>query len=111
MRLVLIADEPWHRPWRACAHIGQHAACTSILNLAHNVCRITTKWSEGPRIKRKEMFKLSDALQVRCRWNLECHFPDVEGHFGGDEPWSSPYELDYGSMSFEINQVDAVIEL
>jgi len=73
--------------------------------------RLTTKWSDGPRFKRKEVVHLSDGLQLRARWNLDACLPDVEGHLGRDEPWAAPYDVDYGSLNFEISQVDAVVDL
>jgi hypothetical protein len=41
--------------------------------------RISTKWSEGGKIKRKERYQLSDNMQLRCKWNMDLHLPDLEG--------------------------------
>lgn len=36
----------------------------------------------------------------------------MEGHFGRDDAGEgTAYDLDYGSMSFEVQQLDAVIDL
>jgi DNA/RNA endonuclease G (NUC1) len=41
--------------------------------------RITTKWSDGPRIQRKERFLVSPRCRLSCKWNLDAHLPDMEG--------------------------------
>jgi hypothetical protein len=52
-------------------------------NLDAHWCRLTTKWGDGPRIKRKEQLQVSPAFQLRTKWNMEAHFPDLEGCDGG----------------------------
>ncbi|KIY94322.1 hypothetical protein MNEG_13640 [Monoraphidium neglectum] len=70
--------------------------------------RLTTKWSDGPRIKRKERFQVSDRCHVRCKWNLEAHLPDMEGHVGGG---GNAVDVDYGSLMFDISQLDVCLDI
>ncbi|KAI8471417.1 MAG: hypothetical protein J3K34DRAFT_417057 [Monoraphidium minutum] len=70
--------------------------------------RLTTKWSDGPRIKRKERFQVSDRCSLRCKWNLDAHLPDMEGHVGGG---GNTVDVDYGSMSFEVSQLDLCLDI
>lgn len=70
--------------------------------------RLTTKWSDGPRIKRKERFQVSDRCELRCKWNLDARFPDMEGHVGGG---GNEVDVDYGSMLFEISQLDLALDI
>ncbi|KAF8067322.1 hypothetical protein HT031_002370 [Scenedesmus sp. PABB004] len=75
--------------------------------------RLTTKWGDGPRLKRKERAQVSDAFQLRAKWNMEAHFPDLEGHLGGPAGGggSTAVDVDYGGVSFEITQLDGVLEI
>lgn len=73
--------------------------------------RLTTKWGDGPRLKRKEQAQVSEAFSVRAKWNLEAHFPDLEGHLGAGGSSSTAVDVDYGGASFEITQLDGVLEL
>ncbi|GLC45727.1 hypothetical protein PLESTB_000505200 [Pleodorina starrii] len=74
--------------------------------------RLSTKWNEGLRFKRKEYYQPVDALLLRARWNLDMQLPDVEGHLGGGEgAVQVPVEVEYGSMDFSITQLDFVIDL
>lgn len=41
--------------------------------------RLTTKWSDGARVRRKERFSVSPRCALACKWNLDAHFPDMEG--------------------------------
>ncbi|WIA33159.1 hypothetical protein OEZ86_006307 [Tetradesmus obliquus] len=74
--------------------------------------RLTTKWGDGPRLKRKERAQVSDAFQLRAKWNMQAHFPDLEGHLGGSgSNGNTAVDVDYGGVSFEISQLDAVLEI
>ncbi|GBF99398.1 hypothetical protein Rsub_12331 [Raphidocelis subcapitata] len=70
--------------------------------------RLTTKWSDGPRIKRKERFQVSDRCNLSCKWNLDAHLPDMEGHLGGG---GNAMDVDYGSMLFEVSQLDISLDI
>eukprot|EP00878_Enallax_costatus_P009408 GHUV01009831.1.p1 GENE.GHUV01009831.1~~GHUV01009831.1.p1 ORF type:complete len:172 (+),score=23.75 GHUV01009831.1:306-821(+) len=41
--------------------------------------KLTTKWGDGPQLKRKECVRVSDSFHIRAKWNLQAHFPDMEG--------------------------------
>lgn len=73
--------------------------------------KITTKWSDGQRIKRKEVLPLSDRTKIRCKWNLDVTLPDMEGHLGhDDEPDAPAVDVDYGGLNFDITQLDACLD-
>jgi hypothetical protein len=70
--------------------------------------RLTTKWSDGARIRRKERFVVSDRCAVRAKWNLDAHLPDMEGHVGGG---GNALDVDYGSMAFDVSQIDLCLDI
>mmetsp|Transcript_14552 Transcript_14552/g.42538 ORF Transcript_14552/g.42538 Transcript_14552/m.42538 type:complete len:270 (-) Transcript_14552:423-1232(-) len=72
--------------------------------------RVTTKWSDGPRMKRKERFDFFDqGLNLRCKWNLEFNLPDMQGHLGEDNLGMDAVDVDWGRMDFDISQLDCVV--
>lgn len=73
--------------------------------------RLTTKWGDGPRLKRKERVQVSEAFNLRAKWNLEAHFPDLEGHLGAGGNRGTAVDVDYGGVSFEVTQLDGVLEI
>ncbi|KAF5830162.1 hypothetical protein DUNSADRAFT_14939 [Dunaliella salina] len=72
--------------------------------------RVTTKWSDGGRLKRKERYRVAGSMLLRCKWNMDLHLPDMEGHLGANELDLEPVDIDYGRLDFEISQVDMVLE-
>jgi len=73
--------------------------------------RLTTKWGDGPRLKRKEKVQVSDSCELRCKWNLEAQLPDMEGHIGGSSAARKAVDVDYGSVHFEVSQLDFVLDM
>ncbi|PNW77284.1 hypothetical protein CHLRE_10g429850v5 [Chlamydomonas reinhardtii] len=74
--------------------------------------RLSTKWNEGLRIKRKEYYQPHNNLLLRAKWNLDMQLPDVEGHLGGVEGSTQvPVDVEYGSLDFSITQLDCVVDL
>jgi len=71
--------------------------------------RVTTKWSDGARFKRKERYSVGDSVLLRAKWNMDLHLPDMEGHLGADDLELDPIDVDFGRLDFEISQVDLVI--
>eukprot|EP00195_Chlamydomonas_chlamydogama_P009442 CAMPEP_0202891212 /NCGR_PEP_ID=MMETSP1392-20130828/1327_1 /ASSEMBLY_ACC=CAM_ASM_000868 /TAXON_ID=225041 /ORGANISM="Chlamydomonas chlamydogama, Strain SAG 11-48b" /LENGTH=332 /DNA_ID=CAMNT_0049574897 /DNA_START=72 /DNA_END=1070 /DNA_ORIENTATION=+ len=72
--------------------------------------RISTKWGDTQRLKRKEVYDVGDNLRLRCNWNMFLDLPDVEGHLGADESGLDAVDVDFGRLDFEISQVDVVIK-
>ncbi|MEW5297198.1 MAG: hypothetical protein WDW38_006022 [Sanguina aurantia] len=74
--------------------------------------RVTTKWSDGARVKMKERYSANNNLLLRAKWNLDMDFPDLEGHLGGfGEGAMGAVDLDYGRMELDVTQADMVIDL
>ncbi|KAG2422945.1 hypothetical protein HYH02_015381 [Chlamydomonas schloesseri] len=74
--------------------------------------RLSTKWNEGLRIKRKEYYQPHNNLLLRAKWNLDMQLPDVEGHLGGMEGSTQvPVDVEYGSLDFSVTQLDCVVDL
>eukprot|EP00882_Tetradesmus_deserticola_P005160 GHRQ01005435.1.p1 GENE.GHRQ01005435.1~~GHRQ01005435.1.p1 ORF type:complete len:211 (+),score=89.28 GHRQ01005435.1:235-867(+) len=74
--------------------------------------KLTTKWGDGPRLKRKEQVHVSEAFQLRAKWNMQAHLPDLEGHLGGSgSDGNTAVDVDYGGVSFEVSQLDGVLEI
>ncbi|KAG2498012.1 hypothetical protein HYH03_004270 [Edaphochlamys debaryana] len=74
--------------------------------------RISTKWNDGLRMKRKEYYQPTDKLLLRAKWSLDMELPDVEGHLGGIENSTQvPVDVEYGRLEFSVVQLDAVWDL
>ncbi|KAL6764036.1 hypothetical protein V8C86DRAFT_2480865 [Haematococcus lacustris] len=71
--------------------------------------RLSTKWNDGGSIKHKERYQVMDNLLLRCKWNMNLHLPDMEGHLGADDLDLEPVDLDIGHLDFDICQVDLVV--
>ena len=71
--------------------------------------RITTKWSEGARIKRKERVDLvPNLLLASVKWNMDFQLPDIEGHLG-NEGNNDPVDVQFGRLDFSIDQIDITL--
>jgi hypothetical protein len=67
--------------------------------------RITTKWSEGARIKRKEGVEIvPNLLLASVKWNMDFALPDIEGHLGNEG--NDPVDVQFGRLEFQIDQID-----
>ncbi|KXZ56482.1 hypothetical protein GPECTOR_1g431 [Gonium pectorale] len=74
--------------------------------------RLSTKWNEGLRFKRKEYYQPTKHLLLRAKWNLDMQLPDVEGHLGGVEGSTQvPLDVEYGSLDFSVVQLDWICDL
>ncbi|GFR41325.1 hypothetical protein Agub_g2009 [Astrephomene gubernaculifera] len=74
--------------------------------------RLSTKWNDGLRFKRKEYYQPTNHLLLRAKWNLDMQLPDVEGHLGGGEGSTQvPVDVEYGSLDFSVVQLDWVCDL
>lgn len=71
--------------------------------------RITTKWSDGARIKRKERVELvPDRLLASAKWNMDFALPDIEGHLGSNGH-NDPVDVQFGRLDFSIDQLDLTL--